>query len=114
MDSTGARVVAQHVRLLPAALASRWMWVLVPAIPFLIQLPANVREKAKEDDPQDSWKKLVALDWPSSSSCDHVGSEPMGAKALCLTLSPLLIIVIYFSYISFFKKGTEEQLYRSE
>lgn len=78
------------------------MWVLVPAIPFLIQLPANVREKAKEDDPQDSWKKLVALDWPSSSSCDHVGSEAMGAKALCLTLctstyhSHPLFIYIFF------------------
>lgn len=65
----------------------------VPAVSLPIQLPATVPAKAAEDGwelellphTQGTRKELLALAWPHSDHCKHMGSEPADIKVLSLS-----------------------------
>lgn len=52
--------------------------------------PALTRETRKN-----SW--LVALDWPTSSYCSHLGSEPLGWKISLLLCPPSPSVTLFLN-----------------
>lgn len=74
------------------------IWVLVqdPVSLPLIQLPADGlgREQTAPIPLWKTWKKLLALTWPSPSHCGYLESGPVDKSILVLFLAPLLPPVI--------------------
>lgn len=81
----GASSVVQSVKLYPATLVSHvGVQVRVSAVPFQIQLSANVPGRATEDSPS---VMAPALAWPSAEHCSKRREQANGVSlSLCMSL----------------------------